>query len=105
MPSDYESFGMVALEAMASGTPVIASEVGGLAFLVDDETTGYLVPAREPGQLAGRIQTLVRDDAVRQQMGDEAARRAGGYAWPTIADRLLTIFEDILAQRRAHQTA
>ncbi len=105
MPSDYESFGMVALEAMASGTPVIASEVGGLAFLVEDAATGYLVPAREPGQLADRIKTLVSDEANRQQMGEQAARHATDYAWPTIADRLLAIFEDILAQRRTHQTA
>ncbi|MEM6529189.1 MAG: glycosyltransferase, partial [Chloroflexota bacterium] len=55
MPSEYESFGMVALEAMATGTPVIASEVGGLAFLVRDGETGLLVPARAPQQLAGAI--------------------------------------------------
>ncbi|MCA9916014.1 MAG: glycosyltransferase, partial [Anaerolineae bacterium] len=59
MPSDYESFGMVALEAMASGTPVIASQVGGLAFLVRDRQTGFLVPAREPQALAECITTLL----------------------------------------------
>jgi D-inositol-3-phosphate glycosyltransferase len=105
MPSDYESFGMVALEAMASGTPVIASEVGGLAYLVEDDKTGFLVPAREPQQLAERIKTLVTGDNTRQQMGEQAARHATDYAWPTIANRLIAIFEDILAQRRAHQTA
>ena len=47
MPSHYESFGMVALEAMACGTPVIASQVGGLAFLVQDGVTGYTVPAED----------------------------------------------------------
>jgi D-inositol-3-phosphate glycosyltransferase len=105
MPSDYESFGMVALEAMASGTPVIASEVGGLAYLVKDNETGFLVPAREPRQLADRIKSLVTDDSTRQKMGEQAAHHARDYAWSAIADRLTAIFEDVLAQRRAHQTA
>src|SRR5262249_12373606 len=55
MPSDYESFGMVALEAMASGAPVIASQVGGLAFLVQDGKTGFLVPTRDSSVMANRI--------------------------------------------------
>ena len=52
MPSHYESFGMVALEAMAMGTPVIASEVGGLAHLVQHGVTGFHVPSRDPEALA-----------------------------------------------------
>jgi len=55
MPSHYESFGMVALEAMAMGRPVIASEVGGLAYLVQDGVNGYHVPTRDPEALAERI--------------------------------------------------
>ena len=59
MPSHYESFGMVALEAMAMGRPVIASEVGGLAFLVQDGLTGYHVPSRDPEALAERLYTCL----------------------------------------------
>ena len=59
MPSHYESFGMVALEAMACGTPVIASQVGGLAFLVKDGETGFFVPAQDPEALAEKLRLLV----------------------------------------------
>lgn len=95
MPSDYESFGMVALEAMASGTPVIASAVGGLAFLVEDGETGFHVPVREPQVLSERIETLLEDDTLRDHMGRKAAHVARDYAWGKIAERLLTIFNDI----------
>ena len=54
MPSHYELFGMVALEAMACGTPVVASQVGGLAFLVKDGVTGYVIQDGNPDLLADR---------------------------------------------------
>jgi D-inositol-3-phosphate glycosyltransferase len=94
MPSDYESFGMVALEAMASGTPVIASEVGGLAFLVQDGETGYLVPVRDPQALSGRILALVTDGENRRRMGENAVHLARQYDWSAIADQLLQLFND-----------
>jgi D-inositol-3-phosphate glycosyltransferase len=98
MPSDYESFGMVALEAMAMGTPVIASEVGGLAYLVRDGETGYLVPTREPQALAARIKALLNDPHKTRQMGHNAAHLAQQYAWSHIADQLLTLFEGLTRQ-------
>lgn len=101
MPSDYESFGMVALEAMASGTPVIASEVGGLAFLVRDNFTGYLVPVREPQALADKIRIVLESPEERQRLGQNAHAYAQEYAWPRIADRLLSIFEAMLPLKRA----
>src|SRR5262249_44939754 len=96
MPSDYESFGMVALEAMASGAPVIASQVGGLAFLVQDEKTGFLIPAREPAVLAQRITSLLLEPEKRQEMGAAAAELAHGYTWRVIADKLLSIFDSLV---------
>ena len=74
MPSHYESFGMVALEAMATGTPVIASEVGGLAFLVRDGENGFHVPSRDPEALAARIYELLTNEECRQALGQEGAR-------------------------------
>lgn len=97
MPSDYESFGMVALEAMASGTPVIASEVGGLAFLVRENETGFLIPVREPGSLAERIRRIIAEPDASARMGRRASQLALEYAWPRIADRLLDVFRDILS--------
>lgn len=99
MPSDYESFGMVALEAMATGTPVIASEVGGLAFLVRDNETGFLVPVREPKSLAESIKRLISDLNKSQEMGQTASQLAKNYAWPRIAEKLLLIFDEVLEDR------
>jgi D-inositol-3-phosphate glycosyltransferase len=92
MPSDYESFGMVALEAMASGTPVIASNVGGLAFLVRDEQNGFHVPVRDPHVLAGKIQAILEDDGLAERLGDQAAQDAATYSWALVAQQLLDIF-------------
>ncbi len=97
MPSDYESFGMVALEAMASGTPVIASEVGGLAFLVRDGETGFLIPTREPTALADRIARLLRDVPLQQTMRAAAATTARRYSWPLVADQLIAAFTEMVA--------
>ncbi|MEM9954163.1 MAG: glycosyltransferase [Chloroflexota bacterium] len=101
MPSDYESFGMVSLEAMATGTPVIASNVGGLSYLVKDEQTGYLVPVRQADVIAERITRLVTDNTLARSMGDNAAELAKQYAWSNIADRLCAVFNDILGQKSA----
>lgn len=97
MPSHYESFGMVALEAMAMGRPVIASEVGGLAFLVQDGVTGYHVPSRDPEALAERIYELLSNDACREDMGRAARRYAEGYDWPIIAGRMIEIYRRLVS--------
>ncbi len=99
LPSDYESFGMVALEAMACGAPVIASEVGGLAYLIRDGETGFHVPVREPDVLASRILGLLENPEAHARMRAAAHEAAQGYAWAHIADQLLTVFAS-LAQPR-----
>jgi D-inositol-3-phosphate glycosyltransferase len=95
MPSDYESFGMVALEAMACGTPVIASDVGGLAFLVKDGRTGYRVPAGDTEALAERIAHLLTDELSRRRVGQRAECWAQSYAWPNIAEQIESIYSDV----------
>jgi D-inositol-3-phosphate glycosyltransferase len=97
MPSDYESFGMVALEALASGTPVIASEVGGLAFLVQDGYNGYHVPVRDPAALAEKIRVILEHPEKRQELAYNATCYAQNYAWSRIADELLNVFEGVIA--------
>ncbi len=95
MPSDYESFGMVALEAMACGTPVIASDVGGLSYLVRNGRTGYRVPARDPKALASKIIRLLGDEGLRRRIGQRAACWAESYAWPRIADRIEALYGEV----------
>lgn len=92
MPSHYESFGMVALEAMACGTPVIASEVGGLAYLIRDGVTGFHVPDRDPVALASAIARLAHDPALRQRLGRQAHQYAQNYSWECIADRIMALY-------------
>lgn len=97
MPSHYESFGMVALEAMACGIPVVASEVGGLAFLVRDGTTGFLVPDRDPEALAQALLVVIDNPGLRAELGRNAAEWARGYGWPLVADRIISVYEEVLA--------
>ena len=94
MPSHYESFGMVALEAMACGTPVVASKVGGLAFNVQDGQTGYLVPERDAPALAEKVRLLLCDEELRRRLGRQAARWARRYGWPAIAAQIVDLYED-----------
>jgi D-inositol-3-phosphate glycosyltransferase len=96
MPSDYESFGMVALEAMACGTPVIASDVGGLSYLVKHGRTGYRVPARDSQALAAKITRLLTDEGLRRRIGQRAACWAESYAWPRIADRIEVLYTQVM---------
>jgi D-inositol-3-phosphate glycosyltransferase len=95
MPSHYESFGMVALEAMACGTPVIASQVGGLAFLVQNGVTGYSIPDQDPDALADSLKKLLGDSTVREEMGKRAAEYAREYSWPLISTQILDVYKEI----------
>ncbi|HSJ56136.1 MAG TPA: glycosyltransferase [Anaerolineae bacterium] len=95
VPSHYESFGMVALEAMACGTPVVASRVGGLAFNVQDGETGFLVPDGDPHALAERILVLLHDRGLRQRLGARAAQWANRYSWAAVADQLEVVYESV----------
>jgi D-inositol-3-phosphate glycosyltransferase len=96
MPSHYESFGMVALEAMACGTPVIASEVGGLAYLVRDGETGFTIPSSEPDKLCEKLSWLLSDPALHRTMGLRAAEYARSYSWDKIAPQIVNVYEEVL---------
>jgi len=97
VPSRYESFGMVALEAMATGAPVIASDVGGLSTLVRDGRTGFLVPDGDPAALAARLLPILRDSALRQALGRHGMATAEAYGWPVIAERIDRIYDRVVA--------
>lgn len=96
MPSHYESFGMVALEAMACGTPVVASQVGGLAYLVQDGVTGYHVPDGDAAALCDRLSLLLGNPAEQRRMGLCAAEYAQDYAWEKIAAQIVDVYRELL---------
>ena len=96
MPSHYESFGMVALESMACGTPVIASLVGGLIHLIEDGVTGYHVPVDDPHTLSQRISGLLGEKALRYRMGHDAFAFAKKFGWETISTRMVEIYQEMI---------
>jgi D-inositol-3-phosphate glycosyltransferase len=95
MPSHYESFGMVALEAMACGTPVIASDVGGLTTLVLDGKNGYRVKVNDAEAMAKAIERLMDNEALRRRMGHRASCYAEDYSWPKVVDKLLDVYGEL----------
>jgi len=99
MPSHYESFGMVALEAMACGTPVVASQLGGLPFLVQDGITGFVVPGGDDEILARTLEKLIKDPELREKLGKQAAEYAHFYSWDKIASRVKSIYEELVGHR------
>lgn len=101
MPSHYESFGMVALEAMACGTPVVASRVGGLTYTVQDGVTGLLVTERDPQALAHALQRILKQDKLRWQLQSNSIRAAQAFGWPIIADRIVELFDAVIHERQA----
>jgi len=99
MPSHYESFGLVAVESMASGTPVIASNVGGLSFTVKDGETGFLVPEENHFALAEQVHTLLKNPELRLRMGEQAAQHALQYSWRNIAAQIADVYDEEIACR------
>jgi D-inositol-3-phosphate glycosyltransferase len=98
VPSRTESFGLVALEAAACGTPVVAADVGGLRSVVDDGTTGFLVGTRDPREYAARIEELLSDPRRAATMGANAAASSRRYTWSITAARLRRLYADLPAR-------
>ncbi|PRQ10690.1 D-inositol-3-phosphate glycosyltransferase [Corynebacterium sp. 13CS0277] len=92
VPSFNESFGLVAMEAQASGTPVVAARVGGLPIAVEDGQTGLLVDGHDPELWARALGELLSDDARRIRMGEQATVRAQEFSWAATAEGLQRVF-------------
>jgi D-inositol-3-phosphate glycosyltransferase len=97
VPSRSESFGLVALEAQACGAPVIAAEVGGLRYVVDDGISGFLVEGHDPGDHAERVLELLRDPALAARMGAAAVERSRRFSWDATAEGMLSVYREVVA--------
>ncbi len=95
VPSYYESFGLVALEAMACGTPVVASRVPGLQTIVQDNRSGYLVAWHCPDAYADRLEVLLSNDALRRSMGRQARETAVRMGWDGTADGVAQVYAEL----------
>ena len=102
LPSYYESFGMVALEAMACGSPVVASRVGGLQTTVRDRVTGLLVREHDPAALAEALERLLGDEDLRWRLGREGVRWAAQHRWPCVAEAVCREYAALVAAAARH---
>ncbi|WP_186813812.1 D-inositol-3-phosphate glycosyltransferase [Aeromicrobium flavum] len=103
VPSYNESFGLVAIEAQACGTPVVAAAVGGLTTAVADGVTGTLVDGHDPADYAAAIRPYLTDPAFRRDAGAKAVRHAESFGWDATAERTLDVYAAALRDREAAQ--
>ncbi len=100
LPSYYESFGLAALEAMACGTPVVASGVGGLPSFIVNGESGYLVASRSPESFGKRLDLLLGDEKLRDTMGKAGRSTAAAMGWGRMIDDLTDLYSEVCSQRR-----
>ena len=106
VPSHYEPFGLVAIEAMASGTPVVASDVGGLQFTVVDEETGLLAPPKDVPAFAQAIDRILSDPQWRKQLGKTARKRVEDkFSWQGVATQLSELYTSLLESESLEASA
>ena len=95
LPSVSETSPLVILEAMACGTPVVASRVGGIPAVVEDWKTGFLVKPGDIGQLTMCLRFLTEDKPLLQRMGEEAQRRVRSSLWPEVLERYTALYQEL----------
>jgi D-inositol-3-phosphate glycosyltransferase len=96
VPSRYESFGLVAVEAMACGRPVVASRAGGLTFTVEEGRNGFLAPVGDFLTFAHHMKTLLGNDELRARFGANATESAQRFAWLAVADSVVHVYRSLV---------
>ncbi|MDJ0346678.1 D-inositol-3-phosphate glycosyltransferase [Streptomyces sp. H10-C2] len=102
MPSYSESFGLVAIEAQACGTPVVAAAVGGLAVAVRDGETGFLVPGHDPVDYARALRRFIDQPHLGEELGEAAARHAQAFGWGRAAGSTADVYSAAVHEHRRH---
>jgi D-inositol-3-phosphate glycosyltransferase len=105
VPSRYESFGLVAVEALACGKPVVASRVGGLRFTIDEGTTGFLVKPQSPQALAEALEQILTDETLRAAMSAAARPSVARYDWSNVARQVKHVYSRLADGYRAQLCA
>lgn len=95
----WESFGMVLLEAMATGKPIVATDIPGYAGLISQGVEGLLVKPSDEKALAGAILTLLKDKPMREKMGESGKKKAQDYSWDVVAQKVMDYYQYLLQKR------
>jgi D-inositol-3-phosphate glycosyltransferase len=101
VPSRSESFGLVALEAQACGTPVVAAAVGGLPYVVEDGRSGFIVEGHDPGDHADRLLQILGDRGLQSAFGSQAAQHALRFTWDATTEQMVAVYDEVLADSGA----
>src|SRR2546425_13116649 len=95
-----ESFGIVLLEAMAAGLPIVASDIHGYKRVVQRNVTGLLVEPRDPDAIAAALERLICEPELRRRLGDAGARRAPEYDWSHVTGQLVDVYQEVIQRHR-----
>jgi len=93
-----ESFGIVLLEAMAAGLPIVASDIHGYKKVVQRNVSGLLVEPKDPEAIAEAVERLIREPELRARLGEAASRRAPEYDWKHVTEQLVAFYEEAMRQ-------
>jgi glycogen synthase len=105
VPSIYEPFGLVALEAMASGCPCLVADTGGLREVVPNEDVGLRFRSRDPGSLGTMAERLLTDDELRDRLVAEASEHVLSFDWGDVASQVAAVYREVTAGAASERRA